>query len=96
VTVEDVTAPDITCPADQNEDFDANCEFILPDYTALATVSDSCDTNPTVTQSPIPGTTITGTTQITLSAEDAYGNMNTCVFDVIPEDNTAPTITCPA
>ncbi|MAM28582.1 MAG: hypothetical protein CMC13_06110 [Flavobacteriaceae bacterium] len=96
VTVEDVTAPDITCPGDQNEDFDANCEFILPDYTALATVSDSCDTNPTVTQSPIPGTTITGSTQITLSAEDAYGNMNTCVFDVIPEDNTAPTITCPA
>ncbi|HIB48693.1 MAG TPA: HYR domain-containing protein [Flavobacteriaceae bacterium] len=96
VTVEDVTAPDITCPADQNEDFDANCEFILPDYTALATVSDSCDTNPIVTQSPIPGTTITGTTQITLSAEDASGNINTCVFDVIPEDNTAPTITCPA
>jgi hypothetical protein len=96
VIPEDNTAPAITCLADQNEDFDANCEFILPDYTGLAIVLDNCDPNPLVTQSPIAGTVITVTTQITIFAEDALGNINSCVFDVIPLDTTAPAITCPA
>ncbi|QIE59018.1 HYR domain-containing protein [Rasiella rasia] len=96
VILVDVIPPTITCPGDQTEDFDINCEFTLPDYTGLATVSDGCDPNPIVTQSPIAGTIITATTQITLFAEDASGNINSCVFDVIPVDVTAPTITCPA
>jgi len=95
VTVEDVTAPIITCPSDQSEDFDVNCEFILPDYTGLATVADACDATPVVTQLPAPGTIITGTTLITLTATDVSTNAASCTFNVIPEDTTMPAITCP-
>jgi Secretion system C-terminal sorting domain/HYR domain/Lectin C-type domain len=95
VTVEDVTAPTITCPGDQTEDFDANCTFTLPDYTGLATVSDACDATPTITQSPAPGTVISGNTVITLTATDASSNSDSCTFTVIPIDVTPPTITCP-
>jgi len=96
VIPEDTIAPTISCPGDQNETFDANCEFILPDYTALATVSDSCDATPSITQSPAPGTILTATTVVTLTATDASLNTDDCTFSVIPEDTTPPTISCPA
>ncbi len=95
VIPEDTTPPTITCPGDQNETFDANCEFILPDYTVLATVNDTCDANPLLTQSPAPGTVITTTTIVTITATDVSLNTNDCTFSVIPEDTTAPTISCP-
>ena len=91
----DVTPPTITCPPDQNENFDVNCQFTLPDYTGLAITADNCATILTVTQSPVPGTVITGTTTITLTNDDGNGNTTTCTFDVIPSDITPPTITCP-
>ncbi|WP_319500448.1 MBG domain-containing protein [uncultured Draconibacterium sp.] len=74
--------PTITCPADQTGTLDNNCEFTLPDYTGLATISDNCDASPTVTQSPAAGTTINGTTTIALTATDASGNASNCTFDV--------------
>lgn len=91
----DNTGPAITCPADENVSLDANCEFVLLDYTTLATILDNCDANPTVSQSPIPGTVITTATMITILAEDVDGNINSCTFNIIPEDTTPPTITCP-
>ena len=98
VTVVDNTAPTITCPGDQNEFADASCDVSLPDYTGLATVADNCDASPTVTQSPVAGTTLSGagTVQtVTLTVTDASGNSSNCTFDVTVIDNTAPTITCP-
>ncbi|MAZ72967.1 MAG: hypothetical protein CMC70_07445 [Flavobacteriaceae bacterium] len=95
VTVEDNEAPTVSCPGDQNESFNANCSFILPDYTGLASATDSCDPNPTITQTPAPGSTITGTTTITITATDAGTNSDSCNFDVILTDTTAPALSCP-
>jgi len=91
----DDTAPTISCPSDQNVSFDASCGYTLLDYTGLATANDNC-LAPTITQSPIAGTVITTIQTITLTATDGAGNVMICNFDVIPTDNTPPTISCPA
>jgi len=92
----DNTIPTITCPADLDVSFDGSCQYTLSSYTGSATAADNCDGSPTITQSPVSGTVITGTTEITLTATDASGNLNTCTFDVIPDDDVDPTITCPS
>lgn len=81
-SIDDPEAPTVICPDDQEENFDLNCEFTLPDYTSLATVGDNCDATPTVTQSPAIGTKITANTTITLIVTDASGNSNSCTFDI--------------
>ncbi len=98
VTLEDDTAPLITCPGDRTEYVDAGCDFTLPDYTTLATATDNCTAVPAITQSPAAGTVISGhgTVQtITLTADDGNGNTTDCTFDVTLNDNTDPVITCP-
>jgi gliding motility-associated-like protein len=86
--------PSIACPLDQNVSFDANCQYTLPNYTTSAVTFDNCGPL-TVTQFPLPGTTITGTTTVTLTVTDGAGLTDVCSFDVIPSDNTPPTIVCP-
>ncbi|MFT7155207.1 MAG: gliding motility-associated-like protein [Parvicella sp.] len=95
VVLNDLIAPTITCPVNQDVDFSATCDYALIDFTGLANATDNCS-GVTVTQSPVIGTVITTTTTVTLTATDGNSNTATCVFDVIPADNTAPTITCPA
>lgn len=92
----DVTNPTITCPVDQSVSFNTSCQYVLGDYTSSATAADNCDASPAVTQSPSIGTTISGQTEITLTVTDASGNINTCSFDVIPDDDVDPTISCPS
>lgn len=92
----DMIAPIITCPGNQTVASGASCNFTLPSYTGLATASDNCDTSLTLTQSPAAGTVITGSTTITLTATDDAGNSSSCTFQVIPSDQTGPSITCPA
>jgi uncharacterized repeat protein (TIGR01451 family) len=88
VTVNDVTPPTITPPANQTGSADATCQFALLDYTTMATVSDNCacassdesqicDTRTpiTITQSPAPGTLVgLGPHTITLTANDGSSN----------------------
>lgn len=83
IVVNDVTPPTITVSA-QTIAADANCNAVVPDFTASATVADNCacagndeseacaDRQPiTVTQSPAAGTPVgLGTHTITLSAND--------------------------
>ncbi len=96
INVEDDRPPIVNCPADQTEDFDANCQFVLPDYTSLATVTDACYAGPfTMSQVPPAGTVITGDTTITIFAEDNAGNIGSCTFMVLQNDSIPPTITCP-
>ncbi|UII26705.1 HYR domain-containing protein [Fulvivirga maritima] len=89
---EDTTAPTITCI--ENQEVEGGSSLL--DYTSLATVSDVCDDDPDVTQSPAAGATITVATEVTLSATDASGNIGTCSFMVTPvfTDSEAPEITC--
>ena len=102
----DVTPPALTCPADQTGAVDGDCDFVIPDYTALATVADNCSNlapapapNLTLSQTPTPGTVVSGdgtVTTITITATDAAGNTSSCDFDLTLEDTTDPTIVCPA
>ena len=95
VTVNDVEAPLITCPGDQAVSADTNCEFTMLDYTGTALTTDNCDPAPIITQSPLPGSIVSGTTVVTLTSTDIYGNFSTCTFQVIVEDTTNPIIqTC--
>ena len=95
VRVQDNTDPNIICPGNQTVSVDGNCSAVLADYTSMSTVDDNCSA--TVTQTPAPGTTIgLGSTTVTLTATDNSGNSSSCSFDVSVEDNTPPTIVCPA
>jgi len=87
--VVDSAKPSVTCPGNQIETPDFAGNFTLYDYTGIVTATDNCGI-PTVTQSPVAGTVITVTTTITMTATDGAGNKNTCTFDVILPDNTAP------
>jgi len=100
VTLQDITAPTISCPTNQVIFADANCEVIIPDYSNMAPVADNCtpELSLSISQSPIPGTIIMndGTVQtIDLTVDDGNGNTTSCSFDVSVEDNTAPSLICP-
>jgi len=89
VTVNDVEDPTINCPADQTVMTGAGNMYIVPDYfgTGAATATDNC-TDPVVitTQSPAAGTQLTvGVYTVTLTAEDEYGNIASCTFELTVE-----------
>ncbi|HAD12119.1 MAG TPA: hypothetical protein DCF33_06735 [Saprospirales bacterium] len=97
VTLKDVTKPTITCPGPQTLNADANCSSLLGTYNPVS-VSDNCNANPTVTQSPAANTVLTGHNDVetvTLTANDGNGNSNSCSFTVTLKDVTPPSIVCP-
>jgi len=94
----DTIKPVVTCPGDITEYINGNCEFSLPDYTNSVSYSDNCDQDPVASQSPIPGTIISGhgTIQpITIQVEDDGGNAVQCRFDIVLLDTLSPVFTCP-
>ncbi len=96
ITVNDNQQPAIICPGMQSLSLDASCSATLPDYTGLATANDNCPV--TISQSPAPGTTVSGAgpMTVTVTADDGNGNTATCSFTVNKQDNTPPSITCPS
>ncbi len=99
VVDDNTTGLEISCPDDQTYSADENCEAILLDYTNDAMVSDNCSLSEdlVVSQFPLPGTTIFGTTEVRLTVTDEAGNELSCVFNVSVEDdsNLGLTISCP-
>jgi len=112
VTLKDVSAPVLTCPADQT--LSAADGLCTQDYTIADPIADNCmgatwgysGTGATAL-SPVTGiadgmgsspiTFNKGTTTVTLSGVDAATNAATaCSFSVIVNDNQAPVLTCPA
>jgi subtilase family serine protease len=91
----DQTPPTIDAVAEQTISGDEECRALLADYTSLAIVADDCDANPVVTQLPESGTTITGTTPVTLKVTDAFGNSEETSFNVVVLDEIAPVIVTP-
>ena len=90
VTVVDLLAPEVTCPADQTVDPGPNNQlYEVPDYfaTGEATALDNCTDPVTIfTQDPAAGALIgDGTYTVTLTAEDEYGNIGTCTFELTVE-----------
>ncbi len=94
VTVVDTISPVVICPGNQTEIASALCDFALPDYTALGSVTDNCGGTLVITQSPALGTVITANTTITLSSDDGNGNTGTCTFDVILDVSGCAGIEC--
>ncbi len=96
VTVGDATPPSITCPTNQSRSAGASCQYVLENFTGLATASDNCGT-PAVTQSPVPGTLLgLGLHTITLTATDGASLTADCTFTVTVSDTTDPVISgCP-
>ncbi|PKB17160.1 HYR domain-containing protein [Flavobacterium sp. 5] len=91
--ITDTEKPVITnCPTNKA----LNIGDAIPDYKTAITVTDNCDDNPVVTQSPVAGTIYTGGTQsLTLTATDAKSNFATCTFNIVSTvDTESPAITC--
>jgi hypothetical protein len=90
VTVVDLLAPVVTCPADITVDpGPGNLFYELPDYFALgeATAEDNCtDPLTLLSQDPAAGTLLPdGVYTITMTAEDEYGNIGNCTFELTVE-----------
>lgn len=86
VTVVDVLGPQIVCPPNEAVNLDPDGTYTLGDYIGdgIATASDNCTDPVTIfSQDPVPGTTLGfGIQVITFTAEDEYGNISTCSFDL--------------
>ena len=88
----DADKPIIYCPANKT----LNIGDPIPDYTLQTTATDNCDASPIVTQTPVAGTIFSTYTTVTITAQDASGNQQTCTF-IITEtpDTEKPLIICP-
>jgi len=99
-TVNDTTAPAITCPANITANTaPGTCSATVNPGTATAT--DNCDTTPTIVgtrsdNQPLNATYPKGTTTIHWTATDDAGNSSSCNQTVTVEDHEPPTISCPA
>ncbi len=90
VEVFDNLGPELTCPPDETVDpGPGNLFWVLEDYWALglATAIDNCTDPVTITtQDPPPGTLLPdGVHTITITAEDEWGNVSTCTFELTVE-----------
>ncbi|MFK7969724.1 MAG: HYR domain-containing protein [Bacteroidia bacterium] len=112
ITVEDIEFPTIkvngvdcatTTPANISVNTDpgfCTSQVILPNVVA----EDNCDGGGPLSQGtlsltnnvPTGGVFQVGTTPLTYTATDPWGNVTTCSFDVTVTDNENPTIACPA
>ncbi|MEO1260123.1 MAG: HYR domain-containing protein [Bacteroidota bacterium] len=100
VMVVDTIPPQlVVCAPDTFLLADANCEAVLPDFTALTVFADNCTPtgNLKITQVPPSGTIISNDTTVAVVALDSVGLVSdTCFFLVELIDSLPPTITCPA
>lgn len=68
------------------------CPTTLPDYTLGLTVTDNCSNNIHYTQSPAPGTQVSGSAPIsvTITANDDHYGSATVSFTVTPDSSPLP------
>ena len=94
ITVEDVEAPAIVCPADITVSADSGVCSASNVSLGSETTSDNCSvasfTNDAPAVFPL------GSTTVTWIVTDGSGNTASCAQVVTVEDMEAPTITCPA
>ena len=83
----DSTAPVVGCLEDQNETFDSENGFIIPNYSLQAQTSDNCFIAK-IDQIPDVGTEVFEDTQVTIGVEDISGNYTTCTFTVFLTEET--------
>ena len=96
ITVDDSTAPDITCPVNVT----IECtESTLPANTGMASATDNCDAIPSITYTDMTVASPTCVQEYTINrtwkATDDCGNFSTCLQVITVDDSTAPDVTCP-
>lgn len=97
VSVRDVTAPVLQCPANTTVNADAAIKCRAVATFNAPTFFDACDQNPVFTSNHVPGDTLpVGTTTINYSVKDNKGNTGSCSFSITVKSASGPTVTCPA
>ena len=92
ITVNDITAPVVTCPANIAAVTPVGSCTAIVTFTPTAT--DNCAGAVTITSVPASGSAfIIGTTPVIVTATDVCGNSSTCSFLVTVTDGQLPTIT---
>ncbi len=97
ITVNDTTAPSITCPANIQVDNDQGvCEAVVSYQVPLT--SDNCigETAARIGGLASGAAFPVATTTITYEVTDVAGNTAQCSFDITVSDTLLPTIACPA
>ncbi len=97
ITVNDITPPSITCPANVT----VSCAANIPTANVASVItSDNCGGTASVTVSADVTSNFICINRYTVSrtylATDACGNTSTCTQLITVNDNTPPSITCPA
>ncbi|HLT53995.1 MAG TPA: MopE-related protein, partial [Flavobacteriaceae bacterium] len=83
IEVLDITLPSLTTVSDFEVTLSSGCDFTIPDYTDLTSVSDNCGIA-SISQTPI-GNVISGHNtiqEITITATDINGNSNSISFTI--------------
>lgn len=92
----DNIAPAITCPPSSTLNNGNNCTAALPNLVGTAVATDNCSVA-SITQSPPANTMVSaGTTVVTLTAQDGFGNTASCTTQYTVIENVNPIITCPS
>jgi gliding motility-associated-like protein len=96
-TAIDTTKPVVTCLIDTALTVTSSCNMTIPNLTGTHTGIDNCTASNllTITQNPVAGTNISAPTNIIITYTDQSGNSGTCITFAKPNENIAPTITCP-
>ncbi len=91
ITVNDVTAPVITCPANITVSTPIGSCTAVVNFTPTAT--DNCSGAVAIVSVPASGSVFSlGTTTVTSTATDACGNSSSCTFNITVLDGQLPVI----
>lgn len=97
ITVEDQVNPVIEGSTDDRlvaED-PGSCMGLVPDLIAELTITDNCDNDLTIVQSPEAGSAFTTSAVVTITATDDNNNSAEVMINIEVDDNVNPNITCP-
>ncbi|NND93455.1 MAG: HYR domain-containing protein, partial [Flavobacteriales bacterium] len=102
ITIDDTESPVFSNGIDDDTvSVNMNCQFVIPDYTGLVSVSDNCtsDDDLVLFQNPATGSVISQADSpllVQISAADENNQSSSINFWLVLEDNSAPIIdNCP-
>jgi photosystem II stability/assembly factor-like uncharacterized protein len=98
VQVSDNIPPAVICPNSITVNVDEDCSYVVADFIGEIDILDNCTLSGafSIEQSPVAGTTLTGSgnNDLNFFVEDVNGNPSVCATNLILNDNIAPTLIC--